>query len=144
MNNFGRLGVKQMPVAKKIRGNANTKAKPVTKAQQALEFARKKAKECESWIDLGNAMFGIGGKFGELFPTESERTQFLKTDEYAEIAKLMDEFAGPMFDDYSGHFMVRGPRSLHAALMKEAEAEGVSLNQLCISKLSMQLRAIVN
>jgi predicted HicB family RNase H-like nuclease len=115
-----------------------------SKAQQALEFARCKAKECESWIEFGNAMFGIGGKFGELFSTESERAQFLRTEEYAEIAKLMDEFDGPTFADYSGHFMVRGPRSLHAALVKEAEAEGVSLNQLCISKLALQLRAIVN
>ena len=27
------------------------------------------------------------------------------------------------------------PRSVHAALLLEAEAEGVSLNQLCLAKL---------
>jgi hypothetical protein len=115
-----------------------------TKAQQALHFAKRKVKECDNWIDFSNALFGIGGKLGELFTTEPERTQFTRTPEYEQIMQMMDELQGPEADDYSGHFMVRGPRSLHAALMKEAEAEGVSLNQLCISKLSMQLRAIVN
>ncbi len=116
----------------------------ITKARQALEFAKEKARECQTWIELSNALYGIGGKFAELFPTESERTQFIKTEECEQIAQLLDEFGGPEFADYSGHFMVRGPRTLHAALMKEAEAEGVSLNQLCISKLSLQLRALVN
>jgi hypothetical protein len=121
-----------------------TKTKRMTPAQEALQFAQRKAQECETWIDFSNALFGLGGKFAELFPTESARTQFTKTEEYAEIARLMDEFGGADFADYSGHFMVRGPRSLHAALMKEAEAEGVSLNQLCLAKLSLQLRALVH
>jgi hypothetical protein len=115
-----------------------------TKAQQALAFARQKVKQCDHWIEFSNALFGIGGKLGELFPTESERTQFTRTSEYEAVMQMMDELQGPETEDCSGHFMVRGPRSLHAALMKEAESEGVSLNQLCISKLSMQLRAIVN
>jgi predicted HicB family RNase H-like nuclease len=53
---------------------------------------------------------------------------------------LMEVLQGPVSADHSGNFMVRGPRSLHAALIAEANAEGVTLNQLCISKLSMQLR----
>ena len=35
------------------------------------------------------------------------------------------------------------PRSVHAALIAEAKAEGVSLNQLCVAKLIAQLRAVV-
>ena len=35
--------------------------------------------------------------------------------------------------------MVRLPRSLHAALEREAIAEGVSLNQLVVAKLSLGL-----
>jgi predicted HicB family RNase H-like nuclease len=38
---------------------------------------------------------------------------------------------------------VRIPKSLHAALLAEAEAEGISLNQLCLTKLAVQLRAAV-
>jgi hypothetical protein len=39
----------------------------------------------------------------------------------------------------SGRFVVRLPRSLHAALEREAIAEGVSLNQLVVAKLSVGL-----
>jgi len=35
---------------------------------------------------------------------------------------------------------VRIPKSLHAALASEAEAEGVSLNQLVQAKLSLHLQ----
>ena len=34
--------------------------------------------------------------------------------------------------DYSGNIKLRLPKSLHAALVRQAQAEGVSLNQLCL------------
>jgi predicted HicB family RNase H-like nuclease len=40
-----------------------------------------------------------------------------------------------------GAVSVRLPRSVHAALLAEARAEGVSLNQLCLSKLVVSLNA---
>jgi hypothetical protein len=39
----------------------------------------------------------------------------------------------------SGRFVVRLPQSLHAVLEREAIAEGVSLNQLVVAKLSVGL-----
>ena len=39
-------------------------------------------------------------------------------------------------DDYSGKFVVRLPKSLHARLSIEAEKEGVSLNQYTLYKLA--------
>lgn len=38
--------------------------------------------------------------------------------------------------NYSGKFLVRVPRSLHARLAREAKAQGVSLNQWAATKLS--------
>jgi predicted HicB family RNase H-like nuclease len=38
--------------------------------------------------------------------------------------------------DYSGKYVVRLPKSLHARLALEAEKEGVSLNQYTLYKLS--------
>jgi predicted HicB family RNase H-like nuclease len=35
------------------------------------------------------------------------------------------------------------PRSVHAALLAEAKAEGVSMNQLCLSKLVARHRVVV-
>ena len=39
-------------------------------------------------------------------------------------------------DGYSGRLVLRIPKSLHKLLKKEAEMEGVSLNQYMIYKLS--------
>lgn len=39
-------------------------------------------------------------------------------------------------NQYSGKFVVRIPKSLHARLAFEAEKEGVSLNQYALHKLS--------
>jgi len=39
-------------------------------------------------------------------------------------------------DNYSGKFVIRLPRSLHARLAAEAEREGVSLNQYTLYKLA--------
>jgi predicted HicB family RNase H-like nuclease len=50
---------------------------------------------------------------------------------------------GDLLANVNGAISVRLPRSVHAALLAEAEAEGVSLNQLCLSKLVAQLRAVV-
>ncbi len=44
----------------------------------------------------------------------------------------------------SGKFVVRLPHSLHAALEREARAEGTSLNQLVITKLAVPLGALVS
>lgn len=61
------------------------------KTQQALQIAQELAKHAKSSIDLHNAFFGIGGKFGELFPTRDEREAFAKTPEYREILRLRSE-----------------------------------------------------
>jgi len=39
-------------------------------------------------------------------------------------------------DNYSGKFVVRLPKSLHARLAAEAEREGISLNQYTLYKLA--------
>jgi hypothetical protein len=44
--------------------------------------------------------------------------------------------AGSAFEDYSGKFTVRLPRSLHQALVDRAEKEGVSLNLFVTNALS--------
>ena len=41
-----------------------------------------------------------------------------------------------VFEDYSGKFVVRVPKSLHQQLVIQAQNEGVSLNQLVLYKLT--------
>ena len=69
---------------------------------------------------------------GQLTPAEAEG--LAKAEALAaggEGAKLPK-----MVDGYSGRLVIRIPKSLHRKLKDEAEAEGVSLNQLALYKLS--------
>jgi len=53
--------------------------------------------------------------------------------------KLEAGFPVPMpvdIENYSGKFVLRLPKSLHAKLVAEAEKEGVSLNQYALYKLA--------
>jgi hypothetical protein len=120
------------------------------RARQVLAFAEKRARETASWVDLSNALFGVAGKATEAFSTERDRTAFCKTSEYKRILAIMDTLPAPPVKEIveltasaNGSISVRLPRSVHAALLAEAKAEGVSLNQLCLSKLVTQLRAVM-
>ncbi len=135
-----------------MRVNTKPKvSKPIAaKAGQVLEFAESRAKEVADWLDLHFALFGVDGKATQLFPTEAERSAFLRTAQYKRILALMDTLPRPkrnemreLVSSANGAISVRLPRSVHAALLAEAKAEGVSLNQLCVAKLVAQLRAVV-
>jgi hypothetical protein len=98
---------------------------------------------------LSNTLFDpVDGLLAKAFPAREEREAFLKTKEYAAIRRLLEtaidqtglvEGATPK---KSGRFVVRLPKSLHAALEREAAEEGVSLNQLVVAKLAVQLSRI--
>lgn len=120
------------------------------KARQVLEFAESKAKEVSDWLELHFALYGVEGKASQLFPTEAERSAFLRTAEWKRINALMNTLPHPkkkemreLVSSAHGAISVRLPRSVHAALLAEAKAEGVSLNQLCVAKLVAQLRAVI-
>lgn len=59
-----------------------------SKAEEALRVAKELAKTAKSATDFHNAFFGIGGKFGELFPDRAQRESFLKTPQYREIFQM--------------------------------------------------------
>jgi predicted HicB family RNase H-like nuclease len=123
------------------------------RGDELLQQAKEWAKDSRDWIELHNRIFGVGGLAGQLFPTQPERTEFAKTKAFQEIQSLMDDEYDEEPDPKhrvaeampraSGKFNLRIPRSLHAALILEAEDEGVSLNQLVLAKLACQLRNVV-
>lgn len=117
-----------------------------TKAEQMLESAQEEAARVTTWADLSNFLFDPDdGVITKAYPVGPERTAFMKSPEYKAIRQLIDDvrqrtgFIEGMTPKKSGKFVVRMPRSLHAALEAEAEREGVSLNQLVVAKLSLQM-----
>lgn len=121
----------------------------------AVEFVREKAGTTDNWVELHNAFFGVGGKLMELFPEKQARLRFAGSSEFKEITEIIRAKQGPKspgganpsvtdaVERASGTFVVRLPKSIHAANVIEAELEGVSLNQLCLAKLALPLRTIV-
>jgi len=116
-----------------------------SRARELLALARKLAEtSCLTWVEANNAIYGPGGPFARLFPSVKDRAAFSKTEESRQIDEVIDSLpeppVGPQRREYSGKFNVRVPKSLHAALASEAEAEGVSLNQLVVAKLALHLQ----
>jgi hypothetical protein len=116
------------------------------KEAKIVAEAKKLAARAATWADVSNALFDpVQGLVSRAFPTREARAAFSKTPQYRQIRKLLSdavdqhglvEGATPQ---KSGRFVVRVPKSLHAALEREASAEGVSLNQLVVTKLALRL-----
>lgn len=139
----------------KHNGGSRGLSKPgiARQAKAAVAHARSLRGKGLSWIEVSNALFGPGGKLTELCPTESERLALCQTKEFREILQIVEESrdddgdpkgaVGEWMATASGTTTLRIPKSMHAALLAEAEAEGTSLNQLCLAKLAVQLRTAV-
>ena len=117
-----------------------------SRGRELLTLARKLAQTPGlTWVEANNAIYGPGGPFVRLFSNAKDRVAFAKTKESRQIDRFIDSLpeppVGPQRREYSGKFNVRVPKSLHASLVSEAEAEGVSLNQLIVTKLALHLQA---
>ena len=114
-----------------------------------LADAKKLAEKSKTWADLSNAIFDpVDGLVAKRFTDSADRAAFRKTKAYGELHALVEAkmkqtgvIAGAA-PKKSGRFIVRVPRSLHAALEEEAIAEGSSLNQLVLAKLSARLGSL--
>lgn len=118
----------------------------MAKKSELLARAEIAADSAASWADVSNFLFDPeDGLLVRAFPNRKDREKFLKTEEYRKIrAKLAEAMqrtgvAAGATPDKSGKFVVRLPKSLHAALEQEAKQEGVSLNQLAVTKLAIPL-----
>jgi len=116
------------------------------KKDNILKEAIELANRTKTWADFSNALFDpFDGELIHAFPTQADREAFQKTEEYKKIRALLEQKMGETglvegaTPKKSGKFVVRLPRSLHAALEREAELEGSSLNQLVVTKLAVQL-----
>ena len=120
------------------------------KADQILKRAQMAARSAPTWADLSNILFNPSdGLIAPAYPSRPEREEFVKTEQYRQIRELLSQaieasglVEGATPKKKSGKFVVRVPQSLHAALEREAMREGVSLNQLVVAKLAVQLNVL--
>jgi len=122
-----------------------------TTESRVLESAKDIASSAPTWADVSNALFDADdGLITRAYPSQTEREAFLKTTEYKAIRKLLRSaidqsgLVPGATPQKSGKFVVRLPKSLHAALEKEATDENVSLNQLVVTKLAVQLSQLAS
>jgi site-specific DNA-methyltransferase (adenine-specific) len=115
-------------------------------AKRVLRQAEDAASRAETWADLSNALFDpVDGLVTRAFPSRAEREKFVQTEQYRKIRDLLTHaidthgLVEGATAKKSGRFVVRLPESLHLALEREAQREGVSLNQLVVAKLATQL-----
>jgi HicB family len=115
-------------------------------SSRLIDRAEQAAGEAETWADLSNFLFDPAtGLIARAYRTRAAREAFVKTEEYRRLRRLVADamdrhgLVEGGTPQKSGRFVVRLPRSLHAALEREAIAEGVSLNQLVVAKLSVGL-----
>lgn len=117
------------------------------KAQALVAKATSIADSAKSWTEFSNKVFAQDdGLVAKAFPKMTERRAFYDMPEYEALNQMLlslikrfgvQQNAAPK---KSGKFVVRVPKTLHASLEIEAKDEGVSLNQLALSKLSVPLR----
>lgn len=116
------------------------------RAKELLEHAQKVCAVVDNWSLAHNSIYGIGAKFGQLFPTIEDRKAYRKLPENKAVQALLDGVRGdsPLGgepDDGTTKFLLRLPKAVYAALSHEAEQEGVSINQLILTKVSISLGA---
>ncbi len=108
------------------------------------------AGKSKTWADLSNALFDpLDGLVAKHFPDPADRAAFRQSEAYAKLHTLVENMmeqtgvAAGAEPTKSGRFVVRLPKTLHAALEREATTEGTSLNQLVLAKLAARLSTIV-
>jgi len=125
------------------------------KYNHILEDARQRFAEGMNHLDFHNRYFGYGSKF--MPQTQEERKVYFGSSIPGDIMTMRDELMRAQPEvvvpdegipssggkEYSGRILVRCPKSLHEALVEESDTEGVSLNQLCVTKLAVLLNRSV-
>jgi predicted HicB family RNase H-like nuclease len=112
--------------------------------KEMLKEAKKDYAAGMNWMDFSNKYFGPNNPYAP--KTQEERAAFVDSAIYREVQEMKEKLAdsqpdttAPTEKEYSGAISLRVPKSLHRSLVEEADAEGVSLNQLILAKISVTL-----
>jgi predicted HicB family RNase H-like nuclease len=113
---------------------------------ERCEFARRQAEElfalAPEWPTFFRETVGAQGLVAKLFPTFAEREVFNRSTAAFAIQGMLRELRERGLaaeQEPTRVITVRLPKSLHESLRAEAHERDTSLNQLCISKLLLEL-----
>lgn len=155
---IGRRSVMAKGRIETIKGSEISQREGVSKSFEAKGFAKWALREVRSlrnrgveWRELYNLVFGGGGLCASL--SIKQRAEVMTQPYFETIRDLIDDARNIAIESEdlakidtssaNGKISVRLPHSIHKALLTEARAEGVSLNQLCSVKLTPTLRSNV-
>ncbi|MEN0111038.1 MAG: hypothetical protein AAF805_09970 [Planctomycetota bacterium] len=108
--------------------------------QQLLQVAQRMAEQAPDWVTFFREVLGIDGVVRRTFPSFDDLTEFERSEEFAEIQKIMvrlreSKATGDSDSEPTRVITVRLPKSMHEYLRTEAHDLRTSMNKLCISKL---------
>jgi hypothetical protein len=102
-----------------------TQGADVSAARTLLQVALDLHAMRPQWLEFFDRMLGVDGHIRKAFPDPEDLAAFLRSEQSA---------SAPLRESRKV-LTVRVPRSLHETLKAEAQQLGVSINQLCITKL---------
>ncbi len=112
-----------------------------------LREAKKVLAKGTSAVEVSALFFGPDGHLRKLWKTDADRKKVTASELYKWLQKLLAELRAREAADFdsdiashSGRLTVMVPKSLHAALKREAAREGVSLSELIRLKLGVAYR----
>lgn len=102
-----------------------------------------------SAVAFSARVFGPEGLLRRLWKTEADRRRMAGSELYARLHEILAELRGRDAAEFdrevealSGRLTVVVPKSLHAALKREASQEGISLSELIRLKLGISYRDV--
>jgi predicted HicB family RNase H-like nuclease len=108
--------------------------------QQLLQVAERLCTQSPDWVTFFREVMGIDGVVRRTFPNFDDLTAFERSEEFAQIQKLLvklreNKATADSESEPTRVITVRLPKSMHEYLRTEAHDLRTSMNKLCISKL---------
>ncbi|QDV77443.1 hypothetical protein [Botrimarina mediterranea] len=108
--------------------------------QQLLQVAERLCQQSPDWVTFFREVMGIDGVVRRTFPNFDDLTAFERSEEFAQIQKLLvklreNKATADSESEPTRVITVRLPKSMHEYLRTEAHDLRTSMNKLCISKL---------
>jgi hypothetical protein len=127
-------------VALKLDLRVGPEASAEAKGRELMRLAQIAFAETGLWVVFYRTMLGMDGLVNRLFPKPDEKAKFQRSAAHAEIQEMVaamrssDNSKGDSIEP-ERMITIRIPMSLHIVLVDEAKQLGLSINQICVSKL---------